>query len=314
MPNIDYSKKMPGTIFSYDEDFYTDDLPDPQIDPVLPGARVPLKKVGIAPVDLPVRLRSRSGGDDKLLQAEASLYCSLDDPMAKGLNLSRLYLIMHEKIKDQLSLDGMEDALKELAIGQGVKNAYCKLRFKYPMYQEALRTRKKDGSGDKQRGHIAYKTELEGQYRDGKYQWFLTIDYVYSSTCPCSFELAHDARTKRQAAANAHSQRSILKVKVAFDRHDGNIVWIEDLVDLCRANIPTEVQIVVKRRDEQAFAELNGANLLFSEDSVRIVHEALDRWVEGKKIQDFSVVASHEESLHPWNAIAVSVGGYGILD
>ena len=83
MPNIDYSKKMPDTIFTYDEDFYTDDLPDPQIDPVLPGARVPLKKVGIAPVDLPVKLRSRSGGEDKLLQAEASLYCSLDDPMAK---------------------------------------------------------------------------------------------------------------------------------------------------------------------------------------------------------------------------------------
>ena len=306
MPNIDYSGKMPDTIFSYDEDFYTDDLPDPQIDPVLPGARVPLKKVGIAPVDLPVRLRSRSGGEDKLLQTEASLYCSLDDPMAKGLNLSRLYLIMHEKIKDQLSLDGMEDALKELAVGQGVKNAYCKLRFKYPMYQEALRTKDK-------RGHIAYKTELEGQYRDGEYKWFLTIDYVYSSTCPCSFELAHDARTKRNAAANAHSQRSILKVKVAFDRTNGNIVWIEDLVDLCRLNIPTEVQIVVKRRDEQAFAELNGANLLFSEDAVRIVHEALDRWVEGKKILDFSIVASHEESLHPWNAIAVSVGGHGIL-
>ena len=306
MPNIDYSGKMPDTIFSYDEDFYTDDLPDPQVDPVLPGARVPLKKVGIAPVDLPVRLRSRSGGEDKLLQTEASLYCSLDDPMAKGLNLSRLYLIMHEKIKDQLSLDGMEDALKELAVGQGVKNAYCKLRFKYPMYQEALRTKNK-------RGHIAYKTELEGQYRDGEYKWFLTIDYVYSSTCPCSFELAHDARTKRNAAANAHSQRSILKVKVAFDRTNGNIVWIEDLVDLCRLNIPTEVQIVVKRRDEQAFAELNGANLLFSEDAVRIVHDALDRWVEGKKILDFSIVASHEESLHPWNAIAVSVGGHGIL-
>ena len=307
MPNIDYSGKMPDTIFSYDEDFYTDDLPDPQVDPVLPGARVPLKKVGIAPVDLPVRLRSRSGGEDKLLQTEASLYCSLDDPMAKGLNLSRLYLIMHEKIKDQLSLDGMEDALKELAVGQGVKNAYCKLRFKYPMYQEALRTKDK-------RGHIAYKTELEGQYRDGEYKWFLTIDYVYSSTCPCSFELAHDARSKRNAAANAHSQRSILKVKVAFDRTNGNIVWIENLVDLCRLNIPTEVQIVVKRRDEQAFAELNGANLLFSEDAVRIVHEALDRWVEGKKILDFSIVASHEESLHPWNAIAVSVGGYGILE
>ena len=314
MPDIDYSNKMPDTIFSYDKDFYTDDLPDPQVDPVLPGARVPLKKVGIAPVDLPVRLRSRSGGEEKLLQTEASLYCSLDDPMAKGLNLSRLYLIMHEKIKDQLSLDGMEAALKELAEGQGTKNAYVKLRFKYPMYQEALRTRKKDNPDVKQRGHIAYKTELEGQYRNGDYKWFLTIDYVYSSTCPCSFELAHDARTKRNAAANAHSQRSILKVKVAFDRTDDNIVWIEDLVDLARENIPTEVQIVVKRRDEQAFAELNGANLLFSEDAVRIVHEALDLWVDVGKISDFSIVASHEESLHPWNAIAVSTGGHGILD
>ena len=314
MPNIDYSKKMPGTIFSYDEDFYTDDLPDPQIDPVLPGARVPLKKVGIAPVDLPVKLRSRSGGEDKLLQAEASLYCSLDDPMAKGLNLSRLYLLMHEKIKDSFSLDGMEAALKELADGQGAKNAYCKLRFKYPMYQEALRTRKKHDHSQKVRGHIAYKTELEGQYRDGAYRWFLTIDYVYSSTCPCSFELAHDAREKRNAAANAHSQRSILKVKVAFDRMLDNIVWIEDLVDLCRENIPTEVQIVVKRRDEQAFAELNGANLLFSEDAVRIMHNALDEWVDMGKINDFSIVASHEESLHPWNAIAVSTGGHGILD
>ena len=314
MPDIDYSNKMPGTIFSYDKDFYTDDLPDPQVDPVLPGARVPLKKVGIAPVDLPVRLRSRSGGEDKLLQTEASLYCSLDDPMAKGLNLSRLYLIMHEKIKDQLSLDGMESALKELAEGQGTKNAYVKLRFKYPMYQEALRTRKKHDHSQKQRGHIAYKTELEGQYRDGDYKWFLTIDYVYSSTCPCSFELAHDAREKRNAAANAHSQRSILKVKVAFDRSNDNIVWIEDLVDLCRENIPTEVQIVVKRRDEQAFAELNGANLLFSEDAVRIMHDALDGWVSQNKIDDFSIVASHEESLHPWNAIAVSTGGHGILD
>jgi GTP cyclohydrolase I len=314
MPDIDYSNKMPGTIFSYDKDFYTDDLPDPQVDPVLPGARVPLKKVGIAPVDLPVRLRSRSGGEDKLLQTEASLYCSLDDPMAKGLNLSRLYLIMHEKIKDQLSLDGMESALKELAEGQGTKNAYVKLRFKYPMYQEALRTRKKHDHSQKQRGHIAYKTELEGQYRDGDYKWFLTIDYVYSSTCPCSFELAHDAREKRNAAANAHSQRSILKVKVAFDRSNDNIVWIEDLVDLCRENIPTEVQIVVKRRDEQAFAELNGANLLFSEDAVRIMHSALDGWVDQNKIEDFSIVASHEESLHPWNAIAVSTGGHGILD
>ena len=43
------------------------------------------------------------------------------------------------------------------------------------------------------------------------------------------------------------------------------------------------------------------------------MHDALDKWHAAGKIEDFSIVASHEESLHPWNAIAVSVGGYGIL-
>tara|TARA_A100001201_G_scaffold74091_1_gene67315 strand:+ start:318 stop:1232 length:915 start_codon:yes stop_codon:yes gene_type:complete len=297
--SIDYSSKMKDLKFTYDEDFRPTELPDPQIDPIIPGDRIPLKKVGIAPVDLPITVIRRDQ-TSQVLQAEASLYCSLDDPDAKGLNLSRLYLLMHEKIKDKLSLTGIRDSLEELAARQGSKTAYCKLRFKYPWTQDSLRS-------DLQ-GHIAYKTELEGQYDVEKgYRFYLTIDYVYSSTCPCSFELAYDARTKREAAANAHSQRSIAKVKVEFDPE--KIVWIEDLVELCREHIPTEVQIVVKRKDEQAFAELNGSNLLFSEDVARILHKALNEWYDDERISDFSVSISHEESLHPWNAIAVVTKG-----
>lgn len=298
----DYSSKMPDLVFRYDEDFYTDDLPDPQVEPVLVGSRIPIRKVGIAPVDLPIIVKRRDGGT-QVLQAEASLYCSLDDVNAKGLNLSRLYLMMHEKIKDHLSIDGIKDALKELADKQGSNNAYCKLRFKYPWHQDALRS-KQDGTDEKLRGHIAYKTELEGQYRNGEYKFYLTVDYVYSSTCPCSFELAHDATEKRNAAANAHSQRSIMKVKIQFNPDD--VVWIEDLVELCRKQIPTEVQIVVKRRDEQAFAELNGSNLFFSEDVCRLMYQGLDEWYNQGRIQDFSIAVEHEESLHPWSAIAVT--------
>jgi len=301
----DYSDKMPDTVFMYDEDFYTDDLPDPQVDPVLVGSRVPLRKVGIAPVDLPIVVQRRDGSTQQL-QAEASLYCSLDDPWAKGLNLSRLYLVMHEKIKDSLTLDGIDAALRELADKQGSDNAYCKLRFKYPWTQKALRSRvnKTDPMSDKLEGHIAYTCEIEGRYHNDDTRFFLTVDYVYSSTCPCSFELAHDARTKRDAAANAHSQRSVLRTTVEFSKDD--IIWIEDVVELCRKVVPTEVQIVVKRRDEQAFAELNGSNLLFSEDVCRLMYEALDEWYEQDKIYDFSIAVSHEESLHPWNAIAVT--------
>jgi len=322
---VDYAEKMDDIIFSYDKDFYPndDELPDPQVNPVLPGARVALDKVGIGPVDFPIKVFRREG-DDQTIQAEASLYCSLDDPHAKGLNLSRMYLLMHETIKDHMTVDGISATLEEMADKQGSKHAYCKLRFKYPMKQKALRTRApltadevENGhfqeleNGEqislrKMEGHIAYRIVLEGQYHKGdesELRFFLTIEYVYSSTCPCSFELAHNATDKRAAAANAHSQRSVMKTTVEFDMND--IVFIEDLVELHRQNIPTEVQVVVKRRDEQAFAELNGANLLFSEDAVRIMADALDDWYDAGKISDYSIVTDHQESLHPWSAIAM---------
>ena len=78
------------------------------------------------------------------------------------------------------------------------------------------------------------------------------------------------------------------------------------LVELLQQVIPTEVQVVVKRRDEQAFAELNGSNLLFSEDAVRLVYGALDSWYDGGIIDNFTISTSHFESLHPWNAIAMA--------
>ena len=45
---------------------------------------------------------------------------------------------------------------------------------------------------------------------------------------------------------------------------------------------------------------------MFSEDVARILHQALDEWYDKNVISDFSVSISHEESLHPWNAIAVT--------
>lgn len=334
----DYSGKMEKLVFQYDKHFYPLDesLPDPQVDPIIPGAHIPLNKVGIAPVDLPIRVYRRDGGFQEL-QAQASLYCSLDNPEAKGLNLSRLYLLMHETIKDQLSIDGIKSTLREMADKQGAKNAYCKLRFKYPWTQKALRSRMplttqeiENGEYEtlengekislrKLEGHIGYNVILEGHYHRAstadrviadmenvtlkEYRFYLTLEYVYSSTCPCSFELAQNAMDLRDAAANAHSQKSIMTTTIEFDPCD--IVWIEDLVELHRQHIPTEVQVVVKRKDEQAFAELNGANLLFSEDAVRLMYDALDEWYKQNKIYDFCVVTEHQESLHPWSAIAM---------
>lgn len=326
----DYSDHMSHLKFEYDEDYYPEDseLPDPQIDPFIPGLRVQLDKVGVNGVDLPMKFLRRDGSVEQL-HVKASLYGSLDNPDAKGLNLSRFPIIMHDEIANHLSIDGLKGVLNKLQAKQGSKHVYCKLRFKYPWIQEALRTRQELKPGNyksiedlkndpdffkevegvylshqKAIGHIFYDCVLEAQWHEGKYKFFLTVDYVYSSTCPCSFELSQDATLKRGQAANGHSQRSIAKVTVQFDP-DNHIVYIEDIVEMARRQIPTEVVIICKRRDEQAFAELNGSNLLFTEDASRLMYEGLDAMFNTGKIKDFSVVTEHIESLHPWSATAV---------
>ena len=95
------------------------------------------------------------------------------------------------------------------------------------------------------------------------------LDYVYSSTCPCSLELSEHARRTRNQIATPHSQRSVARVSVELVGDD--VLWFEDLVELCNAAIPTETQVMVKREDEQAFAELNGSNPIFVEDAVRLL-------------------------------------------
>jgi GTP cyclohydrolase I len=74
------------------------------------------------------------------------------------------------------------------------------------------------------------------------------------------------------------------------------------------------VQTAVKRADEQAFALLNGQNLMFCEDAARRIQAALE---PDERISDFWLRASHHESLHPHDAVAVATkgvaGGYTAL-
>ena len=61
--------------------------------------------------------------------------------------------------------------------------------------------------------------------------------------------------------ATPHSQRSVARISVALD-DTASCLWFEDLIDLCRDAVPTETQVMVKREDEQAFAELGNVNTL----------------------------------------------------
>ena len=63
-------------------------------------------------------------------------------------------------------------------------------------------------------------------------------------------------------------------------------LYIEDMQELCLQGLQTETQVMVKREDEQAFAELNGAYAKFVEDAARLVYEQFDGDV---RVQDFVI-------------------------
>jgi len=63
---------------------------------------------------------------------------------------------------------------------------------------------------------------------------------------------------------------------------------------------------MVKREDEQAFAELNGVYQKFVEDACRLLYE---RFIKDERIEDFKVICAHLESLHNHDAVGVIVKG-----
>jgi len=58
---------------------------------------------------------------------------------------------------------------------------------------------------------------------------------------------------------------------------------------------------MVKREDEQAFAEMNGAYQKFVEDAARLLYDQLN---DEESIKDFVVRCAHLESLHSHDAVS----------
>ena len=59
------------------------------------------------------------------------------------------------------------------------------------------------------------------------------------------------------------------------------------------------MQTAVKRADEQAFARLNGQNLMYVEDAARRLQQAL-----AGRFDAYCVRVTHRESLHAHDAMA----------
>ena len=287
---------------AYPSDFTVDGaykagLPDLQNGPesLIRGARTAIQHVGISNFRLPIRFHTRDNGD---LTLETSVTGTVSlEAEKKGINMSRIMRTFYGHAGETFSFDVIETALDAYKSDLESFDARIQMRFSFPMKVESLR------SGLS--GYQYYDIALEVVERDGARTKIIHLDYVYSSTCPCSLELSEHARRTRGQLATPHSQRSVARLSVVVEP-DTQCLWFEDLIDMARAAVPTETQVMVKREDEQAFAELNAANPIFVEDAARLFTEQLKI---DPRIGDFRVVASHQESLHSHDAVSILTEG-----
>ena len=294
--------RYPDLKKSYPEEFlpdkrYLQNLPDLQNGPssLIRGENREIQHVGVSNFRLPINYKTRDGGN-QTLQTSITGTVSLDADK-KGINMSRIMRSFYKHAEKQFSFDVISAALDDYKRDLDSFDACIQMRTSFPVKVTSLR------SG--LTGYQYYELALELGDIDGVRRKILHLDYVYSSTCPCSLELSEHARQSRNQLATPHSQRSVARISAVLTDHN-NVLWFEDFVDICRSAVPTETQVMVKREDEQAFAELNAANPIFVEDAARLFCRSLKN---DKRIGDFRIIASHQESLHSHDAVSLLTEG-----
>ena len=284
-----------------------------------PQAR--LDWVGMSGVHQPLRIRD--GGETRQVQAKVQVYVDLADT-AKGIHMSRLYLILDEHANTRaLTAPGLRLLLASvLESHRGLSSrAFVQFDFDYHLRRQALVS---DNSG-----WNSYPVLIKGTLMDARMHLEVGVGVHYSSTCPCSAALARQliqnkfeadfgrgsrvsvskARawlgTEEGILATPHSQRSMARMLVKL-KPAAEDFPIRDLIDAAEARLGTPVQAAVKREDEREFARLNGQNPMFVEDAGRKLKAML---LEDDRLEDFWVRLEHYESLHAHNAVGVFTKG-----
>ena len=258
------------------------------------------------------------------VQSKVQIYVNLGDAHAKGIHMSRLYLILDEHSETRpLTTAGLKLLLRSMLESHRdlSSRAFVQFDFDYYLRRPALVS---DNSG-----WNSYPVSIRGELMDGEIALELSLNVQYSSTCPQSAALARQLiqqqfetdfgstgqvsaadvnawlGTDQGIVATPHAQRSDARILVRLD--DGIEHFpITDLIDAAEDTLQTPVQTAVKREDEQEFALRNGQNLMFIEDAGR---KLKDRFDSDARLSDFWVRIEHHESLHAHDAVGVFIKG-----
>ena len=299
--NINQDIKVKDLKKFYDESFvpsqeYLDSMPDLQNSDFI---GMPIDFVGTHNIRIPIKVREKDGGFQEVM-ATFTGTVSLD-AHNRGINMSRISRSLYKSKDDVFDINKIEEVLRNYQKDLKTFDAHILMNFQYRIWQESLRSTDENGNknGGWQYYNITFDCNLDAS---GEFKKIMHVTFVYSSACVCSSALTEYAALTRGVYGIPHSQRSVAKLSLEFD----DMIWIEDVIGMCRKALTTEVLVFCKWEDEMAFSELNGAQPKFVEDAMRYMGSELN---EHEEITDWKLIVSHNESLHYANAIAVTTKG-----
>jgi len=239
--------------------------------------RLPINRVGIKDIRLPVKVKDRSSGEQHTV-ASFNMYVNLPHHF-KGTHMSRFIEILHSE--REISVDSFRAMLAEMTARLDAEAGHIEMSFPFFVMKHA------PVSGVQ--SLMDYQATLMGEIRNGEAHTWIKVVVPVTSLCPCS---------KRISERGAHNQRSHITIKARLRSH----MWIEELIDLAESEASCELYGILKRPDEKYVTERAFDNPKFVEDMVRDVAGRLN---EEARILAYVVESENFESIHNHSAYAL---------
>jgi GTP cyclohydrolase I len=248
----------------------------PDIQSSLDKRNIPIQKVGIKGIQLPIQVETLCGNMSSVASVDMYVYLAGN---VKGTHMSRFIQVMQEhnsplsfKILQKL----MQDMLERLEADSGF------IRISLPFFIE------KSAPVSGVKSIMDYKLAFELEAKNKQINFIQEVQVPVKSLCPCS---------KGISEYGAHNQRSHIIIRALLSES----MPVEELIKIAEIQASCELWGILKRADEKYVTEKAYDNPKFVEDLVRDIAVELNK---EQRIISYELSSENFESIHNHSAYA----------
>jgi len=270
----------------------------PDIQKTKDTRNVPLKKVGVSGIKIPILTYEKSRTKGSRFARQQHTIGVVDMHVflpaeRKGTHMSRFTELLNEHTASQKTFS-MEDLIplaEEMLDFLDTDQAFLRVQMDYFLEVFSPET--------KIRGVAPYKAELQIQAmrsasanRPNDVRIWTGVEVTGQTCCPCSKEIS-DYDPISQMGKGAHSQHG--HVNIMVENEASAIIWFEDLIEIANRSVSHAAYPILKRVDERHATIGAYTNPKFVEDVLRDATIQL-RDLDG--VLWFRVKVENDEVIH----------------